>query len=95
MITREQVLKIARLSKFDLTEQEIEMYQKQLSEILGFVDQLNEVDTSEVEPTFQVTGLSGVCRLDEVTESQASFTDLLNVTDLPKVAHQILVKKVL
>ena len=95
MITREEVLKIARLSKFDLTEQEIEMYQKQLSEILGFVDQLNEVDTSEVEPTFQVTGLSGVSRLDEVAESQASFTDLLHVTDLPKVAHQILVKKVL
>ena len=95
MITRDEVLKIARLSKFDLTEAEIEMYQKQLSDILGYVEQLNEVDTSNVDPTFQVTGLLGVSRPDQVSGSQAHFTDLLNVSELPKVSHQILVKKVL
>ena len=56
---------------------------------------LVSVDTSAVDPTFQVTGLLGVSREDEVSGSQAHFTDLLNVSDLPKVSHQILVKKVL
>lgn len=95
MITREQVLRIAKLSKFKLDEKEIEMYQGQLSSILNFVEQLAEVDTDNVEPTYQVTGLQTVLRDDEVKESQAPFVDLLNNSTLPKVAHQILVKKVL
>lgn len=95
MITREQVLRIAKLSKFELNEQEIEMYQGQLFNILTFVEQLAEVDTDNVDPTYQVTGLQTVLRDDEVKESQASFVDLLNNSTLPKVAHQILVKKVL
>lgn len=95
MITKEQVLRIAKLSKFELNELEIEMYQGQLSSILTFVEQLAEVDTENVEPTYQVTGLQTVLRDDEVKEAQAPFVDLLNNSTLPKVAHQILVKKVL
>jgi len=95
MITKEQVLRIAKLSKFELDEKEIEMYQGQLSSILTFVEQLAEVDTENVEPTYQVTGLQTVLRDDEVKEAQAQFVDLLNNSTLPKVAHQILVKKVL
>lgn len=51
MITREQILKIARLGKLKLSEAEVENFTGQLGSILEFVDQLDRVDTSNVEPT--------------------------------------------
>jgi len=57
---------VADLARLDLSEQELELYGEQLSNILVFVDQLSEVDTSNVEPTAQVTGLLNVLREDEV-----------------------------
>ncbi len=95
MLDRAKVLAIAKLSKLELTEEEVQMYQTQLGDILDFVKQLSEVDIADVQPTFQVTGLEAVLRKDEVREAQASFTQLLENSDLQKIAHQILVKKVL
>jgi aspartyl-tRNA(Asn)/glutamyl-tRNA(Gln) amidotransferase subunit C len=51
MITREQILKIAKLGKLKLTETEIENFTGQLGSILEFVEQLDRVDTKGVEPT--------------------------------------------
>ena len=49
-LTREEVLKIAKLSKLSFEEKEIEKFQIELNDILGYIDMLNEVDTSKVEP---------------------------------------------
>ena len=68
-LSKDEVLKIARLSRIALTEAEIVLYQKELSAILDYVDQLNTVDTSNVEPTHQVTGLENRTRQDEVNYS--------------------------
>ena len=68
-LTKEEVRKIAKLCRLEFTEEELEKFQKDLSRILDFVEQLNEVDTQGVEPTYQVTGLFNVFRQDEVKES--------------------------
>jgi aspartyl-tRNA(Asn)/glutamyl-tRNA(Gln) amidotransferase subunit C len=51
MIDREQVLKIAKLARLQLTEQEISDFTGQLGSIFEFVEQLNKVDTSSIDPT--------------------------------------------
>ena len=44
------VRKIAKLAHLDITDAEVEMYTPQLSQIVGYVEQLNEIDTSDIEP---------------------------------------------
>ena len=53
-ISREDVLKVATLANLELTDAEVEIYRGQLSNILTYIDQLNEIDTSNVEPLTQV-----------------------------------------
>lgn len=76
-LTREDVLKLARLTKLELTEEEIVKFQKELGEILGYVDSLSDVDVTGLEPTTQVTGLVNVTRGDEVRSYQANQQALL------------------
>jgi len=64
-LSREQVLHIAKLANLTLTEKEVKKFQKDLSDILAYIDLLNELDTSKVKPTFQVTGLKNVVREDK------------------------------
>lgn len=65
-ITKEEVKKAASLARLDLTEQELKMYTEQLAAILGYVGELQSVDTDNVRLTSQVTGLSNVMREDKV-----------------------------
>jgi aspartyl-tRNA(Asn)/glutamyl-tRNA(Gln) amidotransferase subunit C len=78
-LTREDILKLARLSRLKLSEEEIEKYQKDLSTILEYVEQLDAVDVSDLKPTYQVTGLTSsganATREDEVTD-QVSQNEL-------------------
>lgn len=64
-LTKAEVRHIAKLANLKLTEKEVEKFASQLSEILGFIDILNELDTKGVEPTSQVTGLENITRNDE------------------------------
>lgn len=68
-LSNDQVKKVAKLANLPLTSEEENLYPKQLSKILNYIDQLNKVDTSSVEPTFNVTGLSNVMRKDKTEES--------------------------
>lgn len=63
-----QVKHVAKLANLPLTDQEEEKYSKQLSKILEYVDQLNSVDTSNVEPIFNVSGQNNVMAEDKVGE---------------------------
>lgn len=65
VLSKEQVEHVAKLADLKLTEKEAAKFQKQLSEILDYVRQLNKLDTKGVEPTSQVTGLENVFREDE------------------------------
>lgn len=93
-LSREDVLKLARLSRLRLSEAEIEQFQSEISEILGYVEQLSSVDTSGMEPTSQVTGLTNVMRKDEVIDYGTSQDELLK--NAPAVEKkQFKVKRVL
>jgi aspartyl-tRNA(Asn)/glutamyl-tRNA(Gln) amidotransferase subunit C len=73
-IDRQSVEKAARLARLALSDQDAASYQGQLSSILGYIDQLNEVDTKGVPPTAQVTGLVNALSDDEVrTDRQAKL----------------------
>jgi aspartyl-tRNA(Asn)/glutamyl-tRNA(Gln) amidotransferase subunit C len=78
-LSREQILKLAKLSRLKLTVAEIEKYQKELSSILDYVERLEAVDVSDLMPTYQVTGLINQTRSDEVANNQSVSPDeLLN-----------------
>jgi len=68
-LTKQEVEHIATLARLRLTEEEKEKYSEQLSAILNYMEKLSSVDTSAVEPTSQVTGLTNIMREDEVIES--------------------------
>lgn len=68
-LTREQVLAVAALANVTVTEEEVPLYQSQLSQILTYVHKLDELPTQDVPATAQVTGLTNVYRLDEIKES--------------------------
>lgn len=65
-LSREDILHIAELSRLELSESEVKQYQAELGSILDYVNMLSEVDTKQVEPTAQVSGLMDVFRDDEV-----------------------------
>jgi len=67
-LSQDDIKHIAHLARLDLKDEEVEQYGAELSDILNFVDQLQEVDVTDVEPTAQVTGLENIYREDEVNE---------------------------
>ncbi|MDD5147162.1 MAG: Asp-tRNA(Asn)/Glu-tRNA(Gln) amidotransferase subunit GatC [Candidatus Daviesbacteria bacterium] len=77
-LTSDQIKHVAKLANLPLTPDEEEKYSDQLSKILEYVEQLNQVDTSDVESTFNVTGQSNVMREDETTPSLSQEEALSN-----------------
>ena len=76
-ITTNDVRHLAQLSNLQLSDDEITSLQTDLANILDYIDQLNEIDTSGVEPTYQVTGLENVWRDDAVDSGTVTREDLL------------------
>jgi aspartyl-tRNA(Asn)/glutamyl-tRNA(Gln) amidotransferase subunit C len=68
-ITREEVLHVANLARLNLDEQAIELYTRQLADILAYMDTLNRVNTEGVPPTSHAIFLNNAFREDEVKES--------------------------
>ncbi|OGN16574.1 MAG: hypothetical protein A3C88_01695 [Candidatus Yanofskybacteria bacterium RIFCSPHIGHO2_02_FULL_50_12] len=65
MLTDAEVEKIAALARLTLKDDEKERLKKDMSSILDYVETLNKVDTSGVEPLYQTTGLVNATRTDE------------------------------
>lgn len=64
-LTKDKVKHVALLADLKLSQKEVKKFQKQLSEILGYIDVLNKLNTKGVEPTSQLTGLENVLREDK------------------------------
>ncbi len=77
-ISKEEIEHIAVLARLSLTEEEKELFGAQLSGILGYMEQLNELDTKEVEPTSHVLALGNVMREDVPGESLPREEALMN-----------------
>jgi aspartyl-tRNA(Asn)/glutamyl-tRNA(Gln) amidotransferase subunit C len=58
------VKKVAKLANLTLSSKEELEFDKQLNDVIGYIEKLNSVDTSNVEPTAQVTGLKNRTRVD-------------------------------
>jgi aspartyl-tRNA(Asn)/glutamyl-tRNA(Gln) amidotransferase subunit C len=83
-LTIAEVKKIAQLSRIYLTPEEEQRYAVTISAVLEYMTILNEVDTSQVEATTQVTGLEDVLRVDEVIESPIK-KEL--IAQMPSIEH--------
>lgn len=93
-ITRDDVLKLASLSKIKLRDDEVEKFVVELGSIVEYVEQINSLDAEGLEPTDQVTGLTNVMRPDEVVDYGATPKELLkNAPQTQK--NQIKVKRIL
>lgn len=80
-LSRDDVLHVAKLAKLTLTSNEIEKFQEQLSKIVDYISQLSEVDTSNLEPTSQTTGLENVFRTDELKPTGFTQDEAFSGTD--------------
>jgi aspartyl-tRNA(Asn)/glutamyl-tRNA(Gln) amidotransferase subunit C len=77
-INQTEVRKVAKLSRLDLSEEEIEEFTGQLSAILDYVAKMNELDTTGVEPLAHCLPISNVFREDVVKESLGTEKTLAN-----------------
>ena len=93
-ISREEILHLAELSNFSLGEAEVESLREDLQGILSYISQLDELDTSKVEPTYQVFEMENVWRKDEILPQEASREELLALSKESE-DNQVKVPKVL
>jgi aspartyl-tRNA(Asn)/glutamyl-tRNA(Gln) amidotransferase subunit C len=65
MLSREQVLHVARLARLELTDEELERMAAELSKVLDHMETIGELDLADVEPTSHVVAIENVLRADE------------------------------
>ncbi|MCX6797414.1 MAG: Asp-tRNA(Asn)/Glu-tRNA(Gln) amidotransferase subunit GatC [Candidatus Doudnabacteria bacterium] len=70
MLSKEKVIKLSKLARIELTDAEVEKFQKDLSTVLKYVEELKKVDVTGLEEVSQVTGLVNVQREDRVVEAE-------------------------
>jgi aspartyl-tRNA(Asn)/glutamyl-tRNA(Gln) amidotransferase subunit C len=96
-ISKEEIIKLAKLSNIELETNEIDKYQAEVSTILEMIAKLKEIDTEGVEPTYQVSGnLSTLetMRKDEISNETVPKEELIKLA--PRSSeNEIKVPKVL
>lgn len=93
-ISTDDVRHLAQLSSLQLADDEAEALRIDLENILGYIEQLSELDTTGVEPTYQVTDLQNVWR-DDVVDDYGIGRDQLVALAPDADQNQIKVPKVL
>ena len=94
-LTREDVLRIAELARLELSDAEVERFSKQISDILGYAEQVRDVDTTDVPPTSHVLGVAPAWREDDPRPSLDRRDALRNAPDADLDAGLFKVPKVL
>jgi aspartyl-tRNA(Asn)/glutamyl-tRNA(Gln) amidotransferase subunit C len=80
-LTREQVAHIAELARLSLTDQEVALYQEQLSAVLEYAERLQDLDTEAIPPTATVLPVRNVMRADESHPAMAREDILANAPE--------------
>ena len=80
-IEKKDVEHVARLARLALTDAELEKMREQLNGILAYIEKLNELDTSDVEPTSHAVPMVNVMRDDEVGPCLPRDEALANAPD--------------
>jgi aspartyl-tRNA(Asn)/glutamyl-tRNA(Gln) amidotransferase subunit C len=90
MIDREQVLHVARLARLQLSEEEVERFQRELSTILDHIETINEIEgLEEVEPTSHVVEVENVLRADEPRPSWPREKVLEQAPDVAQAGFRV------
>ncbi len=82
-LSKKDMLNLAHLARIELSDDEVAEFSKDLNTILVFIEQLKDVDTNGLKPTYQVTGLINVMRDDVPLEYGYQPNDLLK--NVPRV----------
>lgn len=93
-VNQDTITHLAELSNFAITNEENARLVSDINEIINYISQLDELDTSGVEPTYQVFEMENVWREDEILPQDATPEQLLALTKEVK-NNQIKVPKVL
>ncbi len=81
MLKKEDVIKVAQLAKLKLKEEEIELFSKQLPQIVSFVEKLNELDTENVKPFYELIEKTTPAREDIPEDGLSQEEALLNAPE--------------
>jgi len=84
MIDEEDLKHIARLAKIELNEEEVKEFSPQVRSILALFDEVDEVETEDVDPTFHVFGLKNVFRDDVECPSLAGEDAIKNAPNMER-----------
>jgi aspartyl-tRNA(Asn)/glutamyl-tRNA(Gln) amidotransferase subunit C len=93
-ISRDDVQHLAQLSSLALSDQEVDSLRADIAGILDYINQLQELDTTGVEPTYQVTDLENVWRDDVINDYGINRQELIDLAP-DSLGGQIKVPKVL
>ena len=93
-IKSEDILHLAELSNLTLTKDEIDSLGRDLQDIIKYISQLDDLDVSDVEPTYQVFEMENVWRDDEIIKQDATREELLTLAKTSR-DNQVEVPKVL
>ncbi len=88
-ISYDEVEHVGRLARLALSEEERERMRAQLDAILTYIDKLNELDTSQVEPTSHVIPMTNVFREDKVSPSLSQDQALANAPDRQEALFRV------
>lgn len=81
-VTKDDVQYVANLARLQLTDEEAENFKEDMNDILGYIDQLNELDTEDIEPLEHVTEITASkFRNDEAKEPLSHEDALKNAPD--------------
>ncbi len=82
MFTEKDIEKLSELVKLPISEEEKSKLAGMLSQTTVYMDMLNELDTSKVEPTYQVTGLVNVYQSDDLYKTLTQEEVLQNAKNI-------------
>ena len=94
-ISKQDIEHLAKLSNLKLEDAEVENLQEDLINIIGYIEQLSEHNTENIEPTYQVSDNQNIWRKDEINNYNVNRDKLLDLAGDNVVDNQIKVPKVL
>ncbi len=89
MLTREQVLHVARLARLELTDEELERMGEELSGVLDHIEKIGELELDDVAPTSHVVALENALRADEPRPSLARDLVLAEAPDPTETGFRV------
>jgi aspartyl-tRNA(Asn)/glutamyl-tRNA(Gln) amidotransferase subunit C len=96
-LTKEEVIHLAKLSRMHVDEKELEIYAEQLGETVDFIDNINDINTDDVKPTYHSVNAKNVSfkdgiKADRTLSQEDALKNSQNVKDSKFVVKKILDK---